>query len=127
MQHCGSTAFLQHIQIVVAGCAVRAQANANALVQHCRYRCDTTCQLQVALRVVCYTHVLGSHDIHILVCQVYTVCSNGTKLKHAQLIHQLNRRHAMLFDNGINLKLVSHRCIWISALLAAASAITFSR
>ncbi|CDD10714.1 unknown [Phascolarctobacterium succinatutens CAG:287] len=51
-----------------------------------------------------YTHVLGSHDIHILVGQVYAVRSNGTQLKHAQLIHQLNRCHAMLFDNGINLK-----------------------
>ena len=104
MQHCGSAAFLQHIQIVVAGSAIRAQANANALVQHCRYRCDTACQLQVALRVVRYTHVLGSHDIHILVGQMYAVRSNSTQLKHAQLIHQLNRCHAMLFDNGINLK-----------------------
>ena len=104
MQHCRSAAFLQHIQIVVAGSTVRAQANANALVQHCRYRCDTACQLQVALRVVRYTHVLGSHDVHILVGQMYAVRSNGSQLKHAQLIHQLNRCHAMLFNNGINLK-----------------------
>ena len=93
--------FLHHIQIIIAGSAVRPQRDCNAALHHLRNRGNAACQLQVGIRAMQRHHAMFFHDLMIRLAGIHAVCGIHFALQHAQRFQQRHRRFAMPFNAGI--------------------------
>ena len=96
---------LQHIQVVVAGCAVGAEADVEPLLQHMLHPGKAASELKVAGRAVYGRHATFLHQRYILIRYPYAVGGKGGAVKRAEIMEPLGGGPAVFFYAGIVLGL----------------------
>ncbi len=98
----GQAQLLDHIQGVVAGRAIGADAHVQPDLEHLIHLRDAAGQLEVAAGIVRDAHVVVLERVHLALVQVDAVRGRGPGLEDAQLLKPRHRRHivllAVIFD-----------------------------
>ena len=76
--------FLEHIEVVVAGGAVRADANRQVALEHLRHRRDAAGELEVAGRAVSDGRLAIVQDVHLVLVDVDAVRRQHFRVEQAQ-------------------------------------------
>ena len=95
VDHAEQVNILQNIQVIVGGCAVRAERDIDALLQHFRNVRVAGCQLEIACRTAGDRNIVLLEDIEILVLQPDAVRRRGRRIENAVRLHVRRRRQAM--------------------------------
>ena len=96
---------LQHVQVVVAGCAVGAEADVEPLLQHMLHSGKSASKLQVTGWAVHRRHAAFLHQRHIIVRYPYAVGGKGRAVKRTEIVEPLGGGLAVFFYAGIMLGL----------------------
>ena len=96
---------LQHVQVIVAGCAVSAEADVEPLLQHMLHSGKSASKLQVTGWAVHRRHAAFLHQRHIIVRYPYAVGGKGGAVKRTEIVEPLGRGPAVFFNAGVVLGL----------------------
>ena len=86
---------LEHVEIVVRGRAVGADADVQRQLAHARHRRDARAELQVARRVVRHACPEVLQRAHLAVVHVHTVRGEHLGAEDPLLLHPRDHRHAV--------------------------------
>ena len=96
---------LQHVQVIVAGCAVGAEADVEPLLQHMLHPGKAASELKVAGRAVYGRHAAFLHQRYILIRYPYAVGGKGGAVKRTEIVEPLGGGPAVFFNAGVVLGL----------------------
>ena len=94
-QQCDQAHLLEMIHVVVAGRAIRADADMHANFQHLGHIGDAAGQLEIGRRVVADRRASILQNTHLVFVDSGAVCTNNLGLQHAALLDPIHHRHAM--------------------------------
>lgn len=91
----GEAHFGEHIQLVVGGGAVGADAYGNACFSHFRNRGNAAGQFEVGSGVMGHGDMFFFHDTDIVIGHMNAVGGQGRSFEEAQGVHEGNGRHVV--------------------------------
>ena len=103
MEQCRKLNFIQHIQIIIAGCTICSESDTDTFCQETRNRCRSTREFHIAAGIVRNANMILLDDINILIVQMNTMCGKCTVKKQSRGCNVRKGAFSVLLDAVLHL------------------------